>query len=269
MAFSFLAREAGRVHVCGHRGYSLRYPENTLSAFQAAKDAGATTVEIDAVLTSDGEPIILHDLTVDRTTTGQGFAADLRLEQVRRLDAGIRFDPCFAGTRIPTLTEALDWAKAEGMGVVLEIKESERPDLAVDRVVGMLQATDTADRVIVISFDHVVLKRAVERHPGLRTQAITHARHADMIGVLKACAASSVSIELDMFHPEDAMRLHDAGFSNRVHVPRADTLAEYWRGGRDLLPKLTRWIADGLIDTISGDDVPFIAGLVNRAGRAG
>ena len=75
MPFSFLAREAGRVHVCGHRGYSLRYPENTLPAFQAAKDWGATTVEVDVMLTADGEPIVLHDRTGDRTTDGQGFAA--------------------------------------------------------------------------------------------------------------------------------------------------------------------------------------------------
>jgi glycerophosphoryl diester phosphodiesterase len=269
MAFSFLAREAGRVHVCGHRGYSLYYPENTLPAFEAARAQGATTVEIDVVLTADGEPIVLHDLTVDRTTDGHGFAADLDLEQIRRLDAGIRFHPAFARTKIPTAAEALDWAKAGNMGIVLEIKEAERPDIAVDRVAALLRATDTLDRVIVISFDHMMLKRAVERHPDLRTEAITHARHADLVGVLKACKAASVSIELDMFRIDDGKALHEAGFSNRVHVPRPDVLAEYWRGGRDPLPDLVQWIAGGFIDTISGDDVPFIAMLVKRAGRTG
>ena len=266
MPFSFLAREVGRVHVCGHRGYSLRYPENTLPALQAAKDAGATTVEIDVVLSADGEPVILHDLTLDRTTDGHGFAADLGLERIRALDAGAGFHPRFAGTRVPTLAEALDWAKREGMGVVLEIKEAERPDPAVDRVAALLEAGGTADRVIVISFDHVVLKRAIERHP-IRTEAITHARHADIVGVLRACGASSVSIELDMFHPDDAQALHDAGLSNRVHLPRPEALAEYWRGGRDIVPQVVEWIAAGLIDTISGDDVPFLARLAERAGR--
>ena len=65
MPFSFLAREAGRVHVCGHRGYSLHYPENTLPAFEAAKASGATTIEIDVVLTAEDEPIVLHDRTLD------------------------------------------------------------------------------------------------------------------------------------------------------------------------------------------------------------
>lgn len=269
MPFSFLAHEAGRVHVCGHRGYSLHFPENTMPAFQAAKASGATTVEIDVVLTADAEPIILHDLTVDRTTDGYGFAADLTLDEVRALDAGARFDPRFGGTRIPTLAEVLEWARREAMGLVLEIKEAERPDLAVDRVAELLAAAGAGDRVLVISFDHVVLKRAVDRHPDLKTEAITHARHADLLGVLKACGAHSVSIELDMFHPDDAGTLHEAGLSNRVHLPRPEVLAEYWRGGRDLVPRVVEWLAGGLIDTLSGDDVPFLARLVARAGRAG
>jgi glycerophosphoryl diester phosphodiesterase len=120
---------------------------------------------------------------------------------------------------------------------------------------------------MVVSFDYVTLKRAVGRHPGLRTEAITHARHADVVSVLRACGASSVSIELDMFRPDDAKALHDAGFGNRLSMPRPEALAEYWRGGRDPLPNLVHWIADGLIDTISGDDVPFIARLVREAGR--
>ena len=77
-----------------------------------------------------------------------------------------------------------------------------------------------------------------------------------------------LSIELDMFHPDDAQALHAAGCSNRVSVPGPRKLAEYWRGGRDLLPKIVDWIGDGMIDAISSDDVSFIAKLVERAGRA-
>ena len=116
MPFPFLASEAGHVHVCGHRGYSLHYPENTISAFQAAKDWGATSVEIDVVLSKDGEAIVLHDHRVDRTTDGHGFAADLTLAQVRSLDAGARLDQRFAGTKVPLLAEVLDWRGARTWG---------------------------------------------------------------------------------------------------------------------------------------------------------
>src|SRR5499425_1639353 len=150
MAFSFLARQTGRVHVCGHRGYSRCYPENTMPAFEAAKACGATTVEADIVVTADAEPIVLHDRTLDRTTDGHGFAADFSLEQIRSLDAGTGLDSRFAGTRIPTLAEVLDWAKREEMGLFLEIKEAERPDLAVDRVMELIKKVEAADRVVVI-----------------------------------------------------------------------------------------------------------------------
>src|SRR5918994_4630077 len=118
MPFSILASEAGRVHVCGHRGYSLRYPENTMPAFEAAKAAGATAVEIDVLLNADAKPIILHDVTVDRTTDGHGFAADLPLERIRELDAGTAFHARFAGTKIPTLAESVEWANGADMGIV-------------------------------------------------------------------------------------------------------------------------------------------------------
>ena len=170
--------------------------------------------------------------------------------------------------RFRSLAEALEWATREEMGLVLEIKEAERPDLAVDRMAALLDATGAADRVIVISFDHVVLKRAVERHPGLRTEAITHARHADLVGVLRACGANSVSIELDMFHPDDGRALHDAGFSNRVHCRVRRRLQNNGAAGATSSRDVVEWIAEGLIDTISGDDVPFIARLVERAGKA-
>jgi len=111
-----------------------------------------------------------------------------------------------------------------------------------------------------------VLKRAVERHPGIVTQAIIHARHVDTLGVLRACGAGSVSIELDMFHPDDAKALHDAGFSIRVNLPRSEALASYRQDGRDIVSAVVQWIAEGFIDTVSGDDVPLLARLVERAG---
>jgi hypothetical protein len=72
-----------------------------------------------------------------------------------------------------------------------------------------------------------------------------------------------------MLHPDDLRALHDAGYCNRVSLPRREMLAEYRRGGRDMVPAVVQWIAEGLIDTISGNDVPFLARLVERAGRAG
>ena len=159
MAFSFLTREAGRVHVCGHRGYSLHYPENTLPAFAAAKAWGATTIEIDVVLTAEGEPIVLHDRTLDRTTDGHGFAADFALEPdppASTLEPAL--NPRFAGTRIPTLSEVVNWGRARGDGDLSRDQGGRAAGPHGRSAVELLEASGITDRPMIISFDHVVLE---------------------------------------------------------------------------------------------------------------
>lgn len=90
-----------------HRGALLAAPENTLAAFDKAVELGFDIVEIDVRSTKDGVPVVFHDKTVDRTTDGEGELADLTWDEVRQLDAGSWFDPAFAGTRVPSLEEAL------------------------------------------------------------------------------------------------------------------------------------------------------------------
>jgi glycerophosphoryl diester phosphodiesterase len=264
MPISFRAADNGFTHVCAHRGYCLQFPENTLLAFEQAKAAGATTCEIDLVLTRDGEAIVMHDMLLDRTTNGHGFAGDHDLADIRKLDAAAHFPGNFAGVGVSTFGEVLQWAKKAKMGLVVELKERERPDDLTDRVLAVLRKADGFGNVILLSFNHVDLLRVKQKEPNARTEAIIHARHADLIGVMKACKADSVSIELEMFAVEDAKALHEEGYSNRVHAPRPNSLAPYWAGGRDPRIKIGEWLSAGLIDTLSGDDVTFIRKLVEQ-----
>lgn len=93
---------------CAHRGAMSTHPENTLPAFDEAIRLGAAMIEFDVQLTRDGALVLMHDATVDRTTDGRGKVADLSLAELQKLDAGMRKDPRFAGTRVPTFVEALD-----------------------------------------------------------------------------------------------------------------------------------------------------------------
>jgi glycerophosphoryl diester phosphodiesterase len=97
-----------RVAVICHRGGSALAPENTLAAFRKAIKLGADYVEMDVRATHDGGLVLMHDRTVDRTTNGTGAVADLDLDALRRLDAGSKFSPDFAGTKVPTFANALD-----------------------------------------------------------------------------------------------------------------------------------------------------------------
>jgi len=93
--------------ICAHRGGGALFPENTVPALQEAVRRGVQMVEFDLALTRDGELVLMHDRTVDRTTDGKGRVSDLTLAQLKQLDASAKKGPRFAGTRVPTLAEAL------------------------------------------------------------------------------------------------------------------------------------------------------------------
>jgi len=97
-----------------HRGASGCWPENTLLAFRKALEAGARWLELDVHLSSDGELVVIHDETLQRTTDGAGRVADVSLSQLQLLDAG-------QGERIPLLEEVLDLAQGKA-GVNIELK---------------------------------------------------------------------------------------------------------------------------------------------------
>ncbi len=131
--------------VIGHRGNPVEAPENTLASLHSAFAAGSDLVELDIRLTRDGVPIVMHDETVDRTTSGQGAVAGLTLAELKALDAGAWKDARFAGERIPTLAEAL--LAAQGKGRLLL-------DVPVDGLGSVIAAVM---RATGISADAVVL----------------------------------------------------------------------------------------------------------------
>jgi glycerophosphoryl diester phosphodiesterase len=93
--------------LCAHRGAMATHPENTISAFRAAVEAGAQMVELDVWLTRDREMVVMHDATVDRTTNGTGKIADFTLAELKKLDAGSWKSNEFEGEKVPTFEEAL------------------------------------------------------------------------------------------------------------------------------------------------------------------
>jgi glycerophosphoryl diester phosphodiesterase len=132
-----------RVVAISHRGEHLRHPENTMAAFQAAVDAGADFFELDVRTTSDGKLVLMHDSSVDRCTNGHGEVASLTFDEIRKLDAGIKMGPEFAGTKVPTYDEALAFARGK-IGVYIDAKRISAKDL-VDAV----ERHGLVDRVVV------------------------------------------------------------------------------------------------------------------------
>ena len=105
-----------------HRGVALQAPENTVPAVQKAIELGCAMAEIDLRYTSDGEVILMHDGTLERTTNGSGRVSGTSLARVRQLDASARFPSGFAATKVPTLRETIELARGK-IQLYLDLKE--------------------------------------------------------------------------------------------------------------------------------------------------
>ena len=136
------------VQIVCHRGANLAAPENTLPAVECAFYAGFSHVEVDLQATADGQTVILHDQTLNRTTNGHGPVTVQSLAAVRTLDAGGWKDAFFAGTQIPTLAEVLACAQTHDGQLYLKLKSADPA-----RVWAQVQAAGLAQRVFFWCFD--------------------------------------------------------------------------------------------------------------------
>jgi len=265
MRKSFRLDETGFVRVCGHRGHNDGAPENTIPAFETAHALGATSVEIDTALSADDTVMVIHDLLVDRTTNGIGAVADMTAADIAGLDAGAWFSPTFAGTRVPTLRETLTTARRLDLVLEVEIKEKLRLNAFAEALAETV--ADDLDRVMMISFDHANLRDIKRRIPGIRTGGIVHERFPDPVAVARAADLDELCIDLDVFDPADARELHRAGISIRCHAYKPEKIEAAERAGLGWTRNLEAWLTEGLIDTLSGDDVAWVNRIVNASGR--
>src|SRR5438105_7019037 len=116
--------------VIGHRGACGLAPENTIASFREAAELGVRRVEFDVHLSADGIPVVIHDDTVNRTTSGRGAVASLNLAELQALDAGTWFAPRFQGERVPTLGATVTLLGKLRLGAVVEITPSPGTDAA-------------------------------------------------------------------------------------------------------------------------------------------
>lgn len=140
-----------------HRGDNVFAPENTFPAFMNAKAKGFNAVETDVEITSDGEFVLLHDDTVDRTSNGTGAISSLTLNQVKALDFGSWKDTKYRGTTIPTLQEFLIWCKMTDIKPVLELKNAFTTEQA-NKFITLLKDTGMWGKADIISFKIEALK---------------------------------------------------------------------------------------------------------------
>lgn len=153
----------------GHRGWCSKYPENTMMSFMEAYKLGIDGVETDIQLTKDNVPVIMHDEEVDRTTNGKGMVKDFTLKEIRELDAGIKYGKEFAGLKVPTFDEFLDFYKDKNQIINLELKNSiiHYKDLE-EIVLKKVYEYHLESKVIISSFNHYSIKKIMEIDRGIQ-----------------------------------------------------------------------------------------------------
>ena len=169
--------------IIAHRGASYLAPENTLSAFRKAMEIGADGVEMDVQQTSDKKLVIHHDFVIDWHTDMRGQIYDMTEGELKALDFGSWKDVNYRNERIATLQEALALCREmEGTIVQLEMKATidDDPDF-VPRVIEEVRAANITDRLVVISFNHDLLRQAKQLMPELKVGALTYGAFLSMV----------------------------------------------------------------------------------------
>ncbi|WP_051609121.1 glycerophosphodiester phosphodiesterase family protein [Fodinicurvata fenggangensis] len=163
--------------IIGHRGAAGLAPENTLAGFRKTVETGVRMIELDAKLTSDSHVIVFHDETLERTTDGQGAVAETSYEAIAKLDAGRWFAPEYEGTRVPLLSDTLDYFRENDIAVNVEIKPCpgrERETALKTLEVLAAHWSEDAPLVVISSFQRLCLDLAQEQAPHWPRALLTH-----------------------------------------------------------------------------------------------
>lgn len=231
-----------RVLVIAHRGDSKAAPENTLPAFESAIKVGVDFIELDYHHSSDGVPVVLHDATLDRTTTAVRLwggekipVASRTAAELARLDAGAWFGPKFAGTKLPTLDESLDRILA-GTFCMVERKSGDAATL-----VKMLREKKALNRVVVQAFDWKFIADCHRIEPtlvlgGLGSKEFTAAKLDEIVKT----GAKIVGWKGEDLREADVAAIHARGLKVWTFTIDDPALAQ----------KLLTWGVDGLISNV-------------------
>jgi glycerophosphoryl diester phosphodiesterase len=258
MSLSHDLTRFARPLLIGHRGYPVRFPENTLASFEGAMQAGCDMIELDVTLTKDRKVVVIHDDTLDRTTNGKGAVFDHTLEDIKRLDAGGWFDPRYSAERVPELSEVMELTASRCM-LNIEIKasafEASYPADAIEhQVVKLVNTSGAVDRVIISSFDRRVLERIAAMTAPPAVALITdHGADQGVLEALLAIRAFSWHPRFKALSRDQVDRLHATGL--KVFPWTINT--------REEAEKVIALGVDGLIC----NELRLVPGRLQREGR--
>ncbi|WP_084639913.1 glycerophosphodiester phosphodiesterase [Kaistia adipata] len=262
-----LPSRSGRILLCGHRGHSVDGHENTRPALQQAAELGASLCEIDLRRTRDGRLVVFHDDILDNASTGKGLISQLDYDDIAPFRTRARNGQAIAGQPIEPFEAILAYCRDLGLGLIVEIKDKVAGPGYLEPVVAAIEAAGMTERVLISSFDYVVLRDIKAIAPSLRTMGINYHRLVDAAGAARSATMDVLNTDYPQFAPDIADSLHEAGIGVSHFVPQPAHFALRKDYGVDHLDDLAAHLRAGRIDMLVCDDVRWGFDLVARCGR--
>jgi len=201
--------------IAAHRGVSSLAPENTLSAFKKAAEMGCEWIELDVQLSVDNIPVVFHDQTVQRCTNGIGLVSEMKLSELKSLDAGSWFSETFRGEQIPTLEEVLQLAKQHQINVNIELKiypEDDVPLLCDQIKLAISEAGIPLSSLLFSSFDMDAMKYMHQSQPTIKRGQLWETVPQDAHQHLSQIEAYSVHCDHRFLEEAHAKQLKQQGY---------------------------------------------------------
>lgn len=220
-----------KIKVIAHRGGAKLAPENTLAAIKQAVDLGVDMIEIDVILSKDGEIIVIHDSKIDRTTNGSGVVKEMTLAEIKRYDAGSWFDAKFAGEKVPTLAEVFSAINGRST-LLIEIKDGDEAYPGLERkVVDAIHQHRANAWVIVQSFNEASVLRVKAMDSSLITYYLMSRNFPDFYkdrisetvgSPIADLPYDGLAVHHNQIDPEKVSAIHRAGFKLLVWTVNAE-----------------------------------------------
>ena len=225
--------------VYAHRGYSGRFPENTMLAFKEAAKTGCYGIELDVQLTKDGQLVVIHDERIDRTTDGTGYVRDYTLEELRRFNAAASWNGKFGFQPIPTFEEYCQWAAGEKLVTNIELKTGVYYYEGIEeKTLEMVRKYGLTDRVLFSSFLHSSITILRKLAPEIKCGALVENDGLGNPGY------DCEKMDFQCFHPGWMCLPKEDVDSCKAH---GIELNVWTVNDMDVLERLVEWEVDGLI----------------------
>lgn len=233
--------------IYAHRGLNTLAPENTMSAFRKVVEHGLKWIETDVDILGDGTVIICHDTELDRTTNRTGLYYDLTKADLAEIDAGSWFGKEFTGEPLPLLSDLVELMNETGLCANIEIKSNEAgakmSRLLIDNVLAELDKLKGSSRVLISSFNHLLLYELHRKAPKLPIGCLYEECNLfpDWKSVLELVGADYIHPDAKGLTKEKVQEFNRAGFG--VNVWTVNDLAQ--------ANKLFNWGVSGIFTDIA------------------